>query len=658
MVENGILTAEGLENLTTEADGKRIGVAGLLLDLEVTHTLEISDEHSGISERISLGNTGTDPITVVEYAFGMVRPIADVVGSVFPDLANDRIAAIPFRHRPTDKKGFDMDFSLTDIIRVPGRQPRAGDRPLDYPRHGTVAAPHWLSEGWAWIRESESIGIFAFSQERMFFSPVAPEIDQAGVAVRYGGAVMTRQDVQSPLVIGPGETMELGETRYEIVPGGLNQTYYAFRRFLDERGCRFPNSYDPPVHWNELYDNPEWSLASPGHPPEPRMTRPTAYTRELIEVEAGKARDYGCEALYLDPGWDTDFATFIWGEEWLGPCKNFIRRIRDAYGLEVSLHCPLATWMSLDGRGVPSWPRESFQTDKQGNIVEGAVCLGSDQYLDLAEERLLSLCEDGVTFLMFDGNWWNGGCWNPHHGHPVPLAMEDQVRASVELARRIHSRFPNVLIEMHDMVAGGTLQRFTPVYYKYGLPGSYDENWGFELMWRPMDDITSGRARALYYYNLGCNVPVYLHIDLRDDNLSSLLLWWYASTCRHLGIGGTHPVPAVAEAHKQAMKVYTKLSRFYKRGDFYGIHEEAHIHALPEENSIVINLFNLSDESCEVGGGILWEEMGLERDIWYDTPKGGNFDRETGEFTIHRYLPPWSTEVAVVSPVGVPSPLA
>ena len=55
---------------------------------------------------------------------------------------------------------------------------------------------------------------------------------------------------------------------------------------------------------------------------------------------------------------------------------------------------------------------------------------------------------------------------------------------------------PSVLIEMHDMLAGGSTERMTPVYYKYGLPGSYDENWGFELMWDPMADIRSGRART------------------------------------------------------------------------------------------------------------------------------------------------------------------
>ena len=61
----------------------------------------------------------------------------------------------------------------------------------------------------------------------------------------------------------------------------------------------------------------------------------------------GQGPAYRCEALYLDPGWDADFATFRWGEEWLGPRKAFVEEMRAKYGLKVSLHTPLAPSMSL-----------------------------------------------------------------------------------------------------------------------------------------------------------------------------------------------------------------------------------------------------------------------------------------------------------------------
>lgn len=263
----------------------------------------------------------------------------------------------------------------------------------------------------------------------------------------------------------------------------------------------------------------------------------------------------------------------------------------------------------------------------EGAVIDGAVCWGSRQYLDEAAERLLAHCADGVAFLMFDGNWWNGGCWNPEHGHPVPYTMEDHIRADVELARRIHERYPKVLIEMHDMVAGGSIQRYIPVYYQHGLPGSCDENWGFELMWQPMEDLRSGRARSLYYYDMGCNVPLFLHIDLREDNEHCVVLWWHASTCRHLGIGGTHSRPLVADAQRAAMKRYRQLERFYKRGEFYGMHGEAHVHVLCNERSFVVNLINLGDDAREISGSLSFAQMGLDPDWWYIAPPGTWFDQ-------------------------------
>ncbi|HDH07229.1 MAG TPA: hypothetical protein ENF87_02550 [Thermoproteales archaeon] len=82
-----------------------------------------------------------------------------------------------------------------------------------------------------------------------------------------------------------------------------------------------------------------------------------------------------------------------------------------------------------------------------------------------------------------------------------------------------------------------------------------------------MDGLLSRRALSLYYINLAYEIPIYLHIDLRKDNEDALMFWWYASTCRHLGVGGKHEDPKVWNAHKEAMKLYKK---FYTRGTFTG----------------------------------------------------------------------------------------
>ena len=68
-----------------------------------------------------------------------------------------------------------------------------------------------------------------------------------------------------------------------------------------------------------------------------------------------------------------------------------------------------------------------------------------------------------------------------------------------------------------------------------------------------MEDLLSGRAIALYYYHLAYSLPLYIHIDLRTDNPNALVFLWNASTCRHLGIGGTYNDAAVEKAHEEAM---------------------------------------------------------------------------------------------------------
>jgi hypothetical protein len=143
-------------------------------------------------------------------------------------------------------------------------------------------------------------------------------------------------------------------------------------------------------------------------------------------------------------------------------------------------------------------------------------------------------------------------------------------------------------------------------------------------------------------------------VDLRGDNEYALILWWYASTCRHLGIGGTHENPMIAQTHRYAMERYQKLARFFKRGEFYGANEEVHFHVMPEESAFIAVVFNLSDESRVVKGTIDFEQAGLDRDRWYDSPivnEGGGFNAEHGTFTVARRLAAWSAQVVEVYPL-------
>ena len=630
----------GLTAVAVGVAGSRLTVRGTIAGLEVEHVFDLPADRPILEERFLVHNRSASGVQLADFQAAFVRPLTDAAGKVLPELAADRFVAVPFRAKPDDAKNTCNDFSTADLINKRGYEVRV----LVEQHYDRVPSDRRQSEGWAWTHGPYTLAVSKFDQENMQWSVLAVDHHNRGADLRFGGVAMIDGEPADLGRIQAGQTVRLGVTRYQTVAGGYQEAMYAFRRFLDANGCRFPKGFDPPVHWEQLYDmEGAW---------DDRLHR---YTKAIVEKEAQKGVAYSCEALYLDPGWDTGFATFLWGEGWLGPRKAFVAEIQSKYGLKVSLHTPLASWMSVGGPmgpdiGPATYPAAACRQPplaQQKKIGKSTICLGSRAYLDEAARRLLDNCADGVVYLMYDGNWYQGGCNDPAHGHPVPFTKEDHIRANLELARRVHEKYPAVLIEMHDMLMGGANPRNTPVYYKYGLPGSYDLNWGFELMWNPMADITSGRARSLYYYNLSCNVPIYLHIDLRKDTSGCVVLWWYASTCRHLGIGGTHRDPAVVAAQKAAMRRYHELERFFKRGEFYGINEEVHLHALPEENAFVVNLFNLSDRKRAIGGSIELGRMGLKA----QRLESGGEDvgsLEKGVWTIHRELPPWSSQLVYV----------
>jgi hypothetical protein len=300
--------------------------------------------------------------------------------------------------------------------------------------------------------------------------------------------------------------------------------------------------------------------------------------------------------------------------------------LRREYGLKLSLHTPMSGWCD-----PTAYPPEMYRMDRFGERLSwerragfGAspLCGASRQYVEETARRLKALARDGATFFMFDGTGYRGECWDPQHGHPVPSGCEEHVQAMSRLARVVHDEYPDVLIEMHDQVAGGAPIRPTPTYYGHGraAPGEqvaeaqgFDSVWGFELMWGPMEDLLTGHAIALYYYNLAHGLPLYIHIDLRKDNANALEFWWNASTCRHLGIGGTHQDPAVQKVHHEAMATYLRLETFFKAGTFYGLDEMVHVHVHPTKPAAVINCFNLEDQLIRRTLKIDPQEIGLGR---------------------------------------------
>ena len=110
------------------------------------------------------------------------------------------------------------------------------------------------------------------------------------------------------------------------------------------------------------------------------------------------------------------------------------------------------------------------------------------------------------------------------------MAAGNQVRNKEDIPSKavslsaVKRACPTMLIELHDPVTGPSSAHYTPTYYLYTRENSFDSLWGHEFMWNSMDDLLSGRARSLYYYNLAYSIPLYLHVGLKTDNTNALVM--------------------------------------------------------------------------------------------------------------------------------------
>jgi len=612
--------SHGVDGSTTVA----LRGTALTGQLEVLQEFHVPDHRPWIEEQITLTNHGPSPLDLRDGRCGFVLPLSLADAKVTGKWAEFKLTAVPYRREPHGNRRQYADFTLGQVL--------TEQYTSELWTWETTTTPRYASEGWAWTDGKQGFLLTKYTQEGMEWSlldRVPIEGDRKGL--RWGGCGIYRGNPEYGASLAPGRSHRFGVTRLTAYEGGIVEGFYAFRAEMAARGHGCPHEFNPPVHWNELYDNKLWWL--PGNEQNDPQMRKKYYTLADMKEEAAKAQAIGCEALYQDPGWDTTFASKIWDQARLGSYKAFTEMLKQDYGLKSSLHTPLSGWCD-----PTSYPTEMYRMDKSGQRltwdqkVQGfprsPLCGASRQYLEETARRLDVLARDGAAFFMFDGTQYHGmpgifeyhgECWDPWHGHPVPARREDHAQGLCRLARMVHVRYPQVLIEMHDPVIGGGMVRYAPTYYGHGHAPEgeqftralgFDSVWAFELMWMPMEDLLSGRSIALYYYNLAYGLPLYIHIDLRTDNSNALVFWWNASTCRHLGIGGTHKDPAVNKAHHEAMATYRRLEAFFKRGTFYGIDELTHMHVHPSVPAAVINGFNLEDRP-------------VEREVWFIPRKYG-----------------------------------
>ena len=469
----------------------------------------------------------------------------------------------------------------------------------------SVEMPGFCDEGWLWGNSNGGLLTCNYNLTQMEYSRffrTANKLPGRGledVYIIFGGVNLYKGNPESVTSLAPNESYSFGVSRYAVYEGDYKHGYYLYRSHLEERGHKFKGDYNPPVHWNELY-NLGWISENTGFFVEGIDFE--VYTLEQLYEEANLAKDIGAECLYVDPGWNTALGSAIWNEERFGPLKEFSETIHNKYGLKLALHL----MMNFEGKDAPE---EWYLKSKKG------VKVVADPYINLyslcANEfwvkektrRILELAKEGIDFFMFDftdqANFMvdDLGCFSKDHGHEVPMRRQTHAENIFKVIQNVKREYPNILIEAHDR---GVKPRH-PLYFQHNLPHSFDENWGFECMWNPMQDLLSGRAIQLFEYNLAYSIPLYLHINENSDNENLLQFWWYASLARHLGIGGLSDKNSTKyKALREAMTLYMKIKTYLTRGTFYGINQNIHLHVGEDDKLGVLTVYNLSSRTQKI----------------------------------------------------------
>jgi hypothetical protein len=634
---------EGLVNagLTEEPwhrGGNRISISGTLAggdpntQIGIHHRLYIPLAEEYLEERIILRNLGSERVILRGYRFGFRKRLErpKQYGGPGIDIENYRLIAIPFRLQPDGKK---HDYQLDDIYH--GRYECSEFYNPARLVQEVVDKNRGRSEGWAWTDGENGLLITKYNDDKIEFSMLDTERRNGEVYLTFGGASpsLYNEPIEAR-VLEPGEEITFGKTRLHFYEGLWRQGSYIFREFMAALGHTIPDNYDPPINWNELYEI-GWY-----HNDREKLAR--HYTFEALCEEAEKARDMGCNLLYLDPGWEVCEGSTTWDEERLGDVKTFVEHIKQEYGLRVGFR--------TIGRSYCDDYPGMYRRRADGSLGYYApyhakpfyeTCVCCARYQEEKLRRILKMADAGMSFIMFDEFDWRGPCYDESHGHPVPTTPNMHAHAVMDLIRRVHERHPEIIIEAHDPIWPWGV-RYLPVYYLHGQDHSFDEIWGFEFMWNPLDDLLSGRALSLFYYNLAYDLPLYLHINMDNDNDNCLAFWWYASTCRHLGIGGKKDNERRYRAYKQAMAEYLLLKDLYSRGIFYGIDELTHIHVLPEAGRCVVNAFNLTDTPISRKVDIRLNDLGLLEEV---TVTGAPHEFVRGRLVLQLDIPPFSPKL-------------
>jgi hypothetical protein len=640
----GPQSARGVRLIDWQVDHDTAGASTLVLtgridfgpegptDLVIEHRFTVFGDCDRFDEQLLLHHRyGHDEHELSRYRFGFRKLMFDARKAEWIDHLDEfRLGGIPFRRRRGHAKDYlREDYSAADLA------------PANWAGNNL---PNRQSEAWSWGNGASGFCFAKYNQDLIEFALVdgefhTPRDAQAmdgmtslaavgNVVLRFLGAGQSHGAPGTMVRVGAGmPTFEFGVSTIMPFDGGWEEGHRVYGAFLRERGHITPKGFNPPVHWNELY-NLGWR----------GMNTPLQELPELWR-EAENAKTIGAEAFYFDPVWDLFEGSSVWDEARLGKLPDFVAKLRDDYGLSLSLHLMMHTKSASENPDI-------YRRGPDGEILEwghgkyngGYVCCASPAWQDHKTERLLKLAEAGAKFFMFDFNEYsiesvNPGvrrlgtcepCFSPDHGHSVPATLEEHAAGLYEVMKRVKVSYPDLLIEAHDAITAGW-QDYLPLYFGHAAASpAFDEHWGFEFMWNPYMDLLSGKSLSLYEYNLAFDIPLYLHINLRFDNDNALAFWWYASTCRHLGIGGVKPGDANWDSHVAAMQTYMRLKPHFAAGRFVGLDTMVHGHVLDDCKSAVFVAFNISSRPVQFSQSFPLARAGL--------PEGASISGEGARF--------------------------
>ena len=642
LVECGgkITCLEGLHNPALDEEvpergGKIVSINGYLggttgeVQMRVRHRFYIPEGEEFLEEQILLHNVGQKDLTLRSYRFGFRKLLAKpkAYGGPGIDIEDYRLIAVPFRLQPDGKK---HDYQLDDVYN--GRYQYSEFLNPTRLRQEVVDRGRGRSEAWAWADGENGVLVIKYNPAMIEFSMLETETLADKTYLNFGGAApcLFEEPIEARR-LEAGRQVGFGLTRYHFYEGLWRRGSHLFREYMSSLGHGLPEDYNPPIHWNAFLDI--------GRRHGDREQLLEQYNVEALETEAEKARDMGCEALLLGSGWEVCEGGSVWDEQRLGEAEALLRKIKVEYGLKVGFRAIGRSYCD-EYRGMY---RRTFDGDtgfywahQTKPFYEPCIC--SRQYQEEKLKRILKVVDVGMDFMMLDEFDWRGPCFDSGHGHPVPTTAAMHARAVVELILGVHEKHPGVAIEAHDPVWPHGV-RYLPVYYLHDIRGSFDEAWAFGFARDPLGDLLSGEALSLFYYNLAYDLPLCLHINMENDNDRCLAFWWYASTVRHLGIGGGNGSEARHQAYKRALPEYKSLKDLYAGGEFCALDELTHIHVLPDQGRCVINAFNLTDAAVSREVEVRLSDLGLLEDV---SVEGAPHEMIGGKLALKLDIPPFS----------------